>query len=548
MTQSEQSSPKSDVIDIAEINPIDYYNLNHVQDAFEMMLGRRNVKKTSINSFAYVLNKADETKEMIVIENDYFVPKMPNGLLLEAGKKYSPFMLLQKFQFKGSFQKALYHVMYTYMGASHHYVRIGTKYFKKIYKVDRYGITRIELILWDKMTLLEDHPSSFLEMIEKYDDFTIEPDNKSHRNVIGNNYNLYSPFGHEECTAEEYDGELGFYWIDTLLHHIFGEQIEMGMKYLKILYDQPRQALPILVLISEERSTGKTTFVDFLNILFGANMVIINPQDIGSSFNGSYADKNIIAIEESRFDNVQTTEKLKNLATQKEILVNSKHLRQYSIPFYGKLIITSNDETRFSKVDNPEIRYWVRKVPTLKGKANHQILESLKNEIPQFLHYLGTLPAVDNTKSRMVFEAEDLNTSALETVKKESRSGLHKDIEMYLESFAMENENIPEFKFCAIHIKDKFFSKDSKFELNYFNRVLKDEMKLERLKMQRFIPLETDGIYKVKTPGAPFLYKNPYYGREQESATDAEGVSEESGKESGGIDSSERKTETSERF
>lgn len=494
------------------INPVDYYNFNHVQEAFDFMIKLKNVKAVSMDAFAYCKNKGDDVKRMVVIENDFFVAKMENGLHLEVDKKYSPFMLLQKFVFKDSFTKALSYVKTKHMNLDCAYVRVGTKYFKNISKTDRYGVNRTELVYWEKTTLLEDYSTQFIEDIGKYDDFTIEPNNKDYSRVVNNNYNLYSKFEHSPCSKEEYDEEIGFYWIKTLVEHIFGEQVELGFKYLKILYDNPKQALPILVLISEERQTGKTTFVDFLNILFGANMVIINPQDISNGFNGSYSDKNIIAIEESRFDSVQATEKLKNLATQKEILVNSKHIRQYSIPFYGKLIITSNDETKFSKVDNPEIRYWVRKIPSLKGKGNHQILSDIRNEIPQFLYYLDTLPEVDTTKSRMVFEASEINTVELETVKNESKAGLHKDIEMYLDQYSIENNKVSEFKFTALHIKERFFKNDHKNELNYFNKILKDSMKLERLKMQRFIPLEAnDSVLMSKVSGTPFVFKNPYY-------------------------------------
>ena len=494
------------------INPVDYYNFNCIQETFDFMIKIKNVNAVSIDAFAYVKNKGDDTKRMIVIKDGFFIAEMENGLYLEVGKKYSPFMLLQKFKFKDSFTKALSYVKSHHMHLECAYVRVGTKYFKNISKIDRYGVNRTELVYWEKMTLSEDYSPQFIEDIGKYDDFTIEPNNKEYSSIINNNYNLYSQFEHKPCAEEDYDENIGFYWIKTLIEHIFGDQVELGIKYLKILYDNPKQALPILVLISEERSTGKTTFVDFLNIMFGANMVIINPQDISNGFNGSYADKNIIAIEESRFDSIQATEKLKNLATQKEILVNSKHIRQYSIPFYGKLIITSNDETKFSKVDSPEIRYWVRKVPTLKGKGNHQILSDIRKEIPQFLYYLNTLPAVDVTKSRMVFEADEIATAELQTVKNESRSGLHKDIEMYLEQFCIENTKVAQFKFTALHIKERFFKNDHKNELNYFNKVLKESMKLERGKMHRFIPLEMDNsVLMQKVSGTPFIFNNPYY-------------------------------------
>jgi hypothetical protein len=525
-------SDDSKVISVTEMNPVDYYNINHVQEAFELMLKVKGVKAVSIDALTVYQNKGDNDKRMIVIEDEHFVVKMKNALNLEVGMAYTPFMLLQKFKFRDSFNAAVSYVIYELMGNEYPYIRVGTKYFKKIIKVDRYGITRTELVYWDKITISEDYPKSIFENIQKYDDFTINPDNKSHDPVIGDNYNLYSPFEHEPCNEYEYDQEIGWYWIKTLIEHIFGDQYELGITYLKVLYDHPKQSLPILVLISEERSTGKTTFVDFLNILFGANMVLINPQDISNQFNGSYADKNIIAIEESRFDNIQATEKLKNLATQKEILVNSKNIRQYSIPFYGKLIITSNDETKFSNVESPEIRYWVRKVPTLNGKANHSILRDLKNEIPQFLYYLNTLHAVDTTKSRMVFDAAEIVTKELMIVKAESRTGLHKDLELHLDAFALQNTNVREFKFIAKQVKEMFFSKTEKYEINFINRVLKNEFKLEVGKMQRFIPFEENySNMQNKVSGTPFIYKNKYYnlkieenGAEQTSKATTEGV------------------------
>src|SRR6478609_3639808 len=320
----------SEAISVNDINPVDYYNIHHVQHAFEVMLKVKGVLAVSLDALTVYQNKGDKEKRMIVIENERFVVKMKNALNIDG--TFTPFMILQKFKFKDSFSKAIAFVQYELMGNDYPYIRVGTKYFKKITKTDRYGIVRTELVYWDKMTIAEDYPKDVFEKIQKYDDFTIEPDNKGHDPVIGNNYNLYSPFEHYACSEDVYDEDIGWYWIKTLIEHIFGDQYELGITYLKVLYDHPKQSLPILVLISEERSTGKTTFVDFLNLLFGANMVLINPQDIANQFNGSYADKNIVAIEESRFDSVQSTEKLKNLATQKEILVNSKNIRQYSIP------------------------------------------------------------------------------------------------------------------------------------------------------------------------------------------------------------------------
>ena len=282
---------------------------------------------------------------------------------------------------------------------------------------------------------------------------------------------------------------------------------------MKILYEKPKQALPILVLISTERETGKTTFVDFLSIMFGDNLVVINPQDISNSFNGSYTDKNIIAIEESKFESTQATEKLKNLSTQKKILVNTKFVQQYSLPFYGKLIITSNDENKFSKVDTPEIRYWVRKIPSLKGKHNHNILDDMVSEIPNFLTYLSELPKVDTSKSRMVFTAQELNTKALDNVKKESLPSLHKEILYLLDDHASNNTTIQEFKFTAKHLHDKFFKNNNRIDYNYTNRILKESIKLKRDKIQKFNPLQSDNDSSGKVTGRPYIFVNEHYNK-----------------------------------
>ena len=501
------------IIQTSEINPVDYYNFNKVQECFDLLCKITNVSKTGIDSFTYVTNESDENKRMIVIENGFFVAKMENGLKLETNKLYTPFMLLQKLIFKNNFNKALNHVLYKHMNHEINYIRVGVKYYKIISKTDRYNIKRDELKLWEKTIINDDLGRSFLYDIPKFNDFTIVPDNKTYERVIGKNYNLYAPFPHIPASKKDYDSDLGWVWIRTLLQHIFGEQYELGLKYMKILYEKPKQALPILVLISTERETGKTTFVDFLSIMFGDNLVVINPQDISNSFNGSYTDKNIIAIEESKFESTQATEKLKNLSTQKKILVNTKFVQQYSLPFYGKLIITSNDENKFSKVDTPEIRYWVRKIPSLKGKHNHNILDDMVSEIPNFLTYLSELPKVDTSKSRMVFTAQELNTKALDNVKKESLPSLHKEILYLLDDHASNNTTIQEFKFTAKHLHDKFFKNNNRIDYNYTNRILKESIKLKRDKIQKFNPLQSDNDSSGKVTGRPYIFVNEHYNK-----------------------------------
>jgi len=511
-------------INVNHINPVDWFNRNKLQHTIDLLMRLKNIQQSSISSLTYVVNKTDETLQMICIEDGCFVAKMENGLNMPIGEKFTPFMMMQRFVHKGSFSTSLSYVIYDLMNTNNDYIRVGTKYFKKIVKIDRYKVKRTELKPWDRPTIIDDHGKDFIEGVEKFFDFTIEPDNKNYRPVIDGNYNVYSPFDHIAMEPEKYNGEDDWCWINNLLKHIFGDQYELGLRYLKVLYDHPRQALPILVLISEERQTGKTTFIDFLNILFGANTVVINPQDINNSFNSTYADKNIIMIEESHFDSKQATEKLKNLSTQKKISVNTKFVAQHSLPFFGKIIITSNDEDRFSKVDDPEIRYWVRKIPTLVGKENHNILEDMSKEIPAFLCHLNSMEDVDLTKSRMVFNAEELKTEELLMVKEESKVELHKEIEMYLDNHALQNSQIRTFYFVALDIKNEFFLNNNQIKASYVNKILRSSMKLEKKGgAKRYVPLEKTGnIGLTSIIGKPYVYHNKYFGIKIDESIDSD--------------------------
>ena len=170
-------------------------------------------------------------------------------------------------------------------------------------------------------------------------------------------------------------------------------------------------------------------------------------------------------------------------------------------------------KTSFQELDDQEIRYWVRKVPTLEGKANHGIMKDLKNEIPAFLAYLNSLPDIDVTKSRMIFTPEEIKTEALTKVKRESRSELHKEIEMMLDDHCTQNTNIEEFYFVPLDIKNKWFRSQNNFTGSYIKKVLENEMHLSRCEKEKmwYIPLENGTISKQKQGRNPFVFKNPYY-------------------------------------
>jgi len=381
--------------------------------------------------------------------------------------------------------------------AEDEYIRVGTEYFKRIIKTDRFGIDRVELKKWNKETIESDFYKGFTNNVAKYDDFTLVPDNKNYEPIVNNCYNMYKKFSHKPK-------EGSYEWTMVLLNHIFGNKIDLGIRYLQVLYLYPRQAMPILALVSKERSTGKSTFIDWISVLFGANFVLINPQDLLSDFNGIYATSNIIAIEEAVVEKSHTVEKVKALSTQKNISTNIKMVQNFMLPFFGKIIMASNNEDKFIRIDEEEIRFWVIKLETPKIN-NHNILNDIVKEIPAFLYYLESLPLPDLTKSRQVFTNEEINNDSLLKIKSESMPTLYKElIENFTDFF--NNEIINEDVVLATpkEIKERFFSKNNQINSPYIKDILINHFKFE--KSDKNISYKSlDGV-NFKT-GQPFFIK-----------------------------------------
>ena len=210
-------------------------------------------------------------------------------------------------------------------------------------------------------------------------------------------------------------------------------------------------------------------------MIFGDNMVNISPEDLTSSFNHIYSTANIIAVEETLIEKAITVEKIKAIATAKFTTVNQKFVSQYKVPFFGKIILASNNEDKFARIDEEEIRFFVRKV-SLPRVMNHNIEANLQSEIPAFLHHLTTLPPIDWTRDRSGFTPAEIVNDSLNRVKAESKSGLYKDIGIYAEDVLRNHpNNSKEFYATPRDIKEDWFKNMGNVSLQYIRNVLKNE-------------------------------------------------------------------------
>jgi hypothetical protein len=233
-------------------------------------------------------------------------------------------------------------------------------------------------------------------------------------------------------------------------------------------------------------------------MVFGENMAMIEPDVIGGVFNGEYAHANIIGIDETILDKQIAVEKIKSLATKKFITASIKYVQPFKVPFFGKIILASNNEDKFMKVDTKEIRFWVRKLGKPRHQ-NHNILNDMIAEIPAFLHYLKSRPPVDTTKSRMVLTAKQICNKELLKVKEQSKSGLYHELcEIFTDFFYQYN--LSEIECTPTDVKKRFFLNNNNIGANYIRKVLRDEFEFELMDFQRYMPFG-EGDTK---PGTPF--------------------------------------------
>jgi hypothetical protein len=167
----------------------------------------------------------------------------------------------------------------------------------------------------------------------------------------------------------------------AFLRHIFGEQYELGLDYLSLLYRSPAQQLPVLCLVSKERKTGKTTFLNLLKLIFGRTVTFNGNSDFRSQFNSDWMHTLLIAVDEVLLGRKEDSEKIKNLSTARTAKIEAKGKDRRETEFFGKFILCSNNEENFIIIEPSETRYWVRKVPVFE-RENIHLLKQMRQKSP----------------------------------------------------------------------------------------------------------------------------------------------------------------------
>lgn len=366
------------------------------------------------------------------------------------------------------------------------FIRVGDDYYKNIFRPDKNRKLHRVLAKRSKTTVVDDIGGYLVKKISKYEDFVTVPSHTDYKQVIHGHYNKYHQISHLPVAG---DCDL----VIQFLNHLFGpDYLDFILDYFQLLYLKPTQNLPIILLESEEKNTGKSTFGFFVEKIFQFNAVAVGNKDFESDFNSVWIDKLMIVVDETSLEKRSVMQTIKRLSTEKgQVLSNSKGKDKVNVEFIGKFIFISNDEGRALPIERGEKRFAVFKVQTFSNQGindDPNILDKLEAQIPAFLYFLKDRQLHHQERTRMYFDTEVYFTEQLKLYFKGNASYAAKAIkELLKDTFQMFPEE-SEVKFSISELlteltKGSYLKSTDRQQIK---KAVEEELKLESQKRGRY--------------------------------------------------------------
>jgi hypothetical protein len=387
------------------------------------------------------------------------------------------------------------------------FIRVRDDYYKIVHRPDKSGKLYKDLLKLSKTTITDDYTKGILKYIPKYDDFTLVASHIDYQQVINGFYNQYHEITHKPTQG---DCENIFH----ILTHIFGEShTDFILDYLQILYTNPNQCLPIILIESEEKNTGKTTFSNLLYWIFQFNAMKLGNSDLHSDFSGFWLQRLLLIVDETSLEKQGIMQMLKRLSTETgKVISNEKNKAQREVDFIGKFVMLSNDAGKALPIERGDPRWAVFKAPTFaeKGyKDDPNISEKIRQEIPAFLHFLMNRTLVHPLKSRMYFDPEVYRTSQLMLYYENSISLVAQAIKQLVkDTFAMFPDET-ELRFSISNILDELKGNIRFLERKKVRQALEKELNLKESKKNEYTYLSLANAERGNT--ANFKQNNVTY-------------------------------------
>lgn len=349
--------------------------------------------------------------------------------------------------------------------------------------------------------------------INYYLDFTCEPSHLNYRSIIDDHYNKYKTLDHAIESGE-------WHTIEKLLKHIFGiSDYQMGLEYLWNLYVNPKQKLPFIGLVSEKKGTGKTTFLNFLKLIFQDNVSVVSSDDFKDKFNDHFAHSLVLISDEHSEgrERNKIAQKIKMFITSEFIRAEKKFDSAYTTETFFKMIFAGNDEEMLTVIEGENTRYWIIKVEPIKETDIH-FLKKLKEEIPAFIYYLINEFKPRESRGRLYFSPNEFQSKAAKLIQENSKPVLQKEIEALVTDGFEQNPILLEIYYAPKDLQRIL----KKYPLDEIRNTLKKNMKMEPGK-SKYYPVGVMEDHKnppcCKTGRAYQFLRNDYIKEDLEDKT-----------------------------
>jgi Family of unknown function (DUF5906) len=363
------------------------------------------------------------------------------------------------------------------------YIRVGANFYKRVWKPDKNNNSHQIYIDWNRSNIKDDFGTQALSDIKKYNGFVRVPSHTNYESVIKGFRNEYF-----EITHKPKEGK--FPTILQILKHIFQDKIDFGLDYFQLLYTKPSQRLPVLLLESEERGTGKSTLGELVCLIFQDNAIPLGNSDFESDFSGYWLPKLCVIVDETSLNKRGIMQTVKRLSTAKgSVVSNEKNKGQKQIDFFGKFIFMSNDEGVALPIERGEDRFAVFKVPTFKSVGLEKIADAEKlilQEIPAFLNFLLNRKLVHPERERMYFDFDVYKTDQLMLYYQNSSSHIAKEIKQLIKDTFRQFPEEKDLHFSAINLMDELKNTVKGLTRTNLKKVLEKELKLPETQRKRY--------------------------------------------------------------
>jgi len=295
--------------------------------------------------------------------------------------------------------------------------------------------------------------------LEEYDGYTNEPNHFDYLTDVDGKWNLYSRLN---LKIEEGDWST----IEKLIKHTYGkndveeDQVEELYDYHTVLLKDPKQVQQARILYSHTQGTSKSAFAALEQAMFGDNYTKVRDSEISGDFNMIWIRSLIIHMDEPFFAQPAKMERLfRDIVTTKTMNLRKMKTDHMPVPFYGKLLFTSND-SNFMPINAGDRRYWIREVPSIKeADKSADFLERALSEIPAYLHYLmheRTMKYATKSDVTFYLPYEAISSSnAFKKMAQDSKDEYETVTEGIIERFFLSHPNATEVQFTLKEIREK---------------------------------------------------------------------------------------------